>query len=101
MTNEQITQLKKKLDSISTEFHISRFPKSSKTFVVDYANQVFEGDYGMCLHHIVNTFRGMMPVGFNDIQEQIDELRTQINEQQMSKEEPVKGIKMADGTMKR
>ena len=68
-----IEELRSKMNL--AELHISRFPRHSKTFVIDYANHYFEGDYGMCLNHIVNTFRGMTPIGYEELQAEIDELR--------------------------
>jgi spore coat protein CotH len=46
---------------------------------VDYANDYFEGDYGQCLKHIIDSFRGMTPIGYEELQEQITQLQDEID----------------------
>lgn len=74
------------------ELHISRIPRRDKRFFIDYAKDYFCGDYGMALKHVLDVFRGMSPVGYEELQEQIDELKSRLEQPK----EP-EGTKMANG----
>lgn len=91
-------------DRIDKEIHIKRVPRHAKRWFIDYANDKFEGDYGMLLKHIIDMYRGMTPVGYDEIQAQITELRSELEMVKglMSKPEEEKNVKvMADGTERR
>jgi len=72
-----IEQIRNKMNLL--ELHISRVPRHSKQWFVDFANDYFEGDYGCCLKHIIDTFRGMTPVGYDELQGQVTDLQNELN----------------------
>jgi len=75
---------------------MDRVPSIEAKWFMDYSHSYFCGDYGMCFKHIIDNFRGMTPVGYEELQEQIDELKSRIVEQPKEPE----GTKMADGTVR-
>jgi len=70
-------EIRDKMDLL--ELHIKRIPRHTKRWFVDYSNDQFEGDYGMCLKHVVDMYRGMTPVGYDELQSQINQLQVEID----------------------
>jgi len=96
-----VEEIKGKIDK---SIHIARVPKHTKTWFIDYANDYFEGDYGHCLKHVTDTFRGMTPIGYEELQVQVDELRNELElvKGLLNKKETKEDVKiMANGKEKR
>jgi len=73
---QTLEQVKKRINK--DVFPIARIPPHTKQWIIDYANSKFCGDRGMCIAYVVETFRGMTPVGYTELQVQVDELRIEL-----------------------
>ena len=82
------------------EIHISRVPKEIRTWFIDYSHSHFCGDYGLCLKHVIDTFRGMTPVGYYELESQLNELRIEMEGLKLvlAQSTTKKKRTMADGT---
>ena len=78
-------------DKYGKDLHMSRVPRHTRTWFLDYANDYHEGDYGACFKKIVDTFRGMTPVGYEEFEEQLNEQQAMINAQG-NEIEQIKGL---------
>lgn len=76
-----------------------RVPKKTRAWFKEYANEEFEGDYGMTLKHIVDFYRGMytetMLSGIDISHQKLDKI-IEILEPTLEKESS-QVIKMASG----
>lgn len=101
-TMEQEEMKKSIMEKTSVnDIHISRVPKNIKRWFIDYAHDKFCGDYGLCLKHVVDMYRGMTPVGYDELQGQIDELKLEIDQLKIiaTDSQNKKKRRMADGTV--
>lgn len=83
---------------------ITHVPQRALIWFQDYSDGHFDGQRGQCLKHIIDTYRGMTPVGYDELQIQVTELQNEL--------EIVKGLlnqpkdeqkykTMADGTKRK
>ena len=104
--NKTIEQLKNRLDN-KNKIHVDGVPRMDRVpsrtcrWFMDYAQDYFCSDYGLCFKHIIDTFRGMTPVGYDELQMQINEQSEEINNIKIllnnKHEENKTVIKMANG----
>jgi len=94
-----VEQIREKTMDIS----IRRVPKKTKRWFIEYANEEYEGDYGMLLKCLVDFYRGMlsetMLSGMTQMDQKLDKLLERTNPQTEQIEE--KGRMMADGKIRR
>lgn len=99
-----VEQIKNKMSTVDIPgVPMSRVPRRCRVWFIDYAKDYFCDDRGLCFKHICDTFRGMTPVGYYELQQQIEVLSNELNmvKSTMLVENKDNVIKMADGTEKR
>jgi len=95
MENDIVNSLKNRIDN--EELHMSRIPRRTKRWFTDYADDYFCGDYGMCFKHICNSFRGMSPIGYDELADELDALKQRLNESEVKPEQDKKIRTMVNG----
>jgi hypothetical protein len=76
---------------------IRRVPKKDLDWFKQYANEEYEGDYGMLLKELISFYRGM----YSDaVLVKLDEIMNQLTKSQPQEQPEViaKVVRMADGT---
>ena len=71
-------ELKDKLNRIGGQLQIDRVPRKTISWLKNLAFEEFCGDYGMALKHICDFYQGMIPVGTEHLEMDIEYLRTEI-----------------------
>jgi len=91
-----VEEIKNKMNT--KDLHISRIPIHTKRWFTDYANDYFCGDYGLCLKHVIDSFRGMTPIGYDEVNQRIDMIVSEIEQMKSQQPDDKNTVKMADGT---
>lgn len=91
---EKFEEIKRKINP-ETTLHIARVPRKTNKEFKGWANEEFEGDYGMALKHLWDFFKGCFPKPNEEVNQKIEVLAeeiTNLKSQPVLTEEPKKKV---------
>ena len=89
MENNKINEITRRLSEISLS--INRVPPSTKRDFISLANAEFIGDYGLCLHFILqqaNEYQAMKALFFDKLENMENKINSLINKQEEKPPKP-------------
>jgi len=101
VTEEQLKNLRQRLQESRNSLNIARLPDKTKEEFIALANAEFVGDYGWTLREILSYYfehRAMKALFFQNIDMKLDQILDNISQNEKTEEKPkTREIKMCDG----
>ena len=91
--------IRKRITKDAESIVISRVPGKTARAFKAFANEEFTGDYGMALKHLLDYYVGLVPNGWEHLEDALEGINTRVTALERVKDEPKKR-RMMDGEEK-